>query len=125
MSGSTITANGVEVEVDGLDLDLLFEEFNRGIILPIVITEGGPIGLMTQHFFGSVSITSVNSGSQGERCGIRVGDIPVTLSADGTVATAIPFKTFIQQARSTVRPLTFIVSFEKLRHMSGGGNLLN
>jgi len=64
---------------------------------------------MTQHFFGSVSITSVNSGSEGEQCGIRVGDVPVTLSADGKVATEIPFKTFIQQARSTVRPLTFSI----------------
>ena len=64
---------------------------------------------MTQNFFGNVSITSVNSGSQGERCGIRVGDVPVTLSDDGKVAAEMPFKTFIQQARSTVRPLTFSI----------------
>ena len=50
MSGSTVTANGVEVEVDGLDLDMTFEEFNRGIILPIVIPEDGPIRINDTKF---------------------------------------------------------------------------
>jgi len=79
-----------------------------GVVIPVQLSDAGPIGLKVEkRSTGTAIVATVVANSQAERAGLRRGDVVCFAGTDGQ--SEVPYDVFVQQAKSSERPICFEV----------------